>query len=129
MVARDEDRGKKSNRGRLAGKVAIVTGSAEGMGEATARLFAQEGAQVIVADINETKGKQVAEHICRQGGEAVFMRLDVTNEENWKYVMSETVKKYGKLNILVNNAGIIKIADVEDTSLEDWHRILDVNAT
>jgi NAD(P)-dependent dehydrogenase (short-subunit alcohol dehydrogenase family) len=129
MAARNEDQGKKSNKGRLAGKVAIVTGSAEGMGEATAKLFAQEGAKVIVADINETKGKQVAEHICQRGGEAVFIRLDVANEENWKYVMSETVKKYGKLNILVNNAGIIKIADVEDTSLEDWHRILDVNAT
>lgn len=129
MVAEDPHQGINSGRGRLAGKVAIVTGSAEGMGEATAKLFAQQGAKVIVADINEIKGKQVAEQICRQGGEAAFIRLDVTDEENWEAVMRETVKKYGKLNILVNNAGIIKIAGVEDTSLEDWQRIIAVNAT
>lgn len=129
MEQRCEDQVKRSNRGRLAGKVAMVTGSAEGMGAASAKLFAKEGAKVIVADINETKGEQVAEHICKGSGDATFIRLDVTDEDNWKSVMRETEKKYEKLNILVNNAGIIKIAEIEDTNLQDWNRIMEVNAT
>ena len=129
MEQRYEDQIKRANMGRLEGKVAIVTGSAEGIGAASAKLFAQEGAKVIVADINEVKGEQVAEHICRSWGDATFVRLDVTNEDNWKSVMRETVKKYEKLNILVNNAGIIKIADIEETNLQDWYRVMDVNAT
>jgi NAD(P)-dependent dehydrogenase (short-subunit alcohol dehydrogenase family) len=129
MEKRYEDQIKRSNRGRLEGKVAIITGSAEGMGAASAKLFALEGAKVIVADINEAKGEHVAAHICRKSGDASFIRLDVTDEDNWKSVMIETVKKYEKLNILVNNAGIIEIAEIEDTSLQDWNRIMEVNAT
>ncbi len=121
--------GKRGGDGRLRGKVAIVTGSAEGIGEATARLFAQEGAKVVVADINEPKGRKVAEEIRDKGGDAVFIPLDVTSEKDWQHLMEETVKRYGKLNILVNNAGISKIADIENTTLEDWHAIMGVNAT
>ena len=120
---------KSSGTGRLKGKVAVVTGSAEGIGEATARLFAQEGAKVVVADINEDKGRQVAREVRESGGEAVFIRLDVTSEDNWKSLMIETVEKYSKLNILVNNAGISRIADVENTTLEDWNATMAVNAT
>jgi len=115
--------------GRLQGKVAIVTGGAEGIGEATARLFAREGARVVVADINEKEGGRVAEEIRRNGGEAIFVRLDVTDEEDWKSLMRETLSKYGKLNVLVNNAGISEIADIESTALEDWNRTMAVNAT
>lgn len=115
--------------GRLDDKVAIVTGGAEGIGEATARIFAREGAKTVIADINRTKGEVVAEEIKSGGGEAVFIHLDVTSEGNWQSLMKETIDKFGKLNILVNNAGIIKIADIENTSLEDWHRIMEVNAT
>ena len=119
-----------SNRiGRLEGKVAIVTGSGEGIGQATARLFAKEGAKVVVADINETKGKRVAEEIRQSGGEAIFISLDVTREEDWQSLMKATVEKYGKLNILVNNAGISKIGDIENTTVEDWHATMAVNAT
>lgn len=129
MEQRYENQIIRSNGGRLEGKVAVITGSAEGIGAASAKLFALEGAKVIVADINEAKGEQVAEHIRRKGGDATFFRLDVTDEDNWNTVMVETVKKYEKLNILVNNAGVIVIADVEGTSLEVWRQVMEVNAT
>jgi 3(or 17)beta-hydroxysteroid dehydrogenase len=129
MTARSKHPVGRSNSGRLAGKVAIVTGSAEGIGAATAKLFAREGARIIVADINPTKGKKVAREIRENRGEAFFILLDVTSEKNWQSLMQATVRKFGKLNVLVNNAGIIKIADIEDTSMEDWQRIMDVNAT
>ena len=116
-------------KGRLEGKVAIVTGSAEGIGEATAKLFAREGAKVAIADINRAKGEEVAGEIKKESGEAIYVSLDVTSEKNWQSLIEKTVNTFDKLNILVNNAGIIKIADIEDTSLEDWRRIMDVNAT
>lgn len=119
----------RNSVGRLTGKVAIVTGSAEGIGQATAKLFAREGAKVIVADINEAKGQQVAEEIRQDGGEAIFILVDVTNEDNWKSLMETTVKKFGKLNILINNAGISKIADIENTTLDDWNALMAINAT
>ena len=115
--------------GRLTNKVAIVTGSAEGIGEATAKLFAQEGAKTVIADLNREKGEAVAKDINKAGGEAVFIQLNVTSEKDWQSLMDETIKTYSKLNILVNNAGIIKIADIEHTSLEDWQQIMNVNAT
>jgi len=116
-------------KGRLEGKVAIVTGSAEGIGEATSKLFAREGAKVAIADINRTRGEEVAGEIKTEGGEAIYLPLDVTSEKNWQSLIEKTVNTFSKLNILVNNAGIIKIADIENTSLEDWRRIMDVNAT
>ena len=115
--------------GRLGSKVAIVTGSAEGIGEATARLFAKEGAKTVVADINRAKGKNVADEIAVGGGEAIFIHHDVTSEASWQSLIKETIRKFRKLNILVNNAGIIKIADIENTSLADWHKIMEVNST
>ena len=115
--------------GRLDGKVAIVTGSAEGIGQATAELFAREGAKVVVADINQDKGEQVAQAIRREGGEAVFIHLDVTQEESWRTLIDETTQKYGNLTVVVNNAGISVAKDIEATSLEDWNRIMNVNAT
>jgi NAD(P)-dependent dehydrogenase (short-subunit alcohol dehydrogenase family) len=115
--------------GRLDNKVAIVTGSAEGIGEATAKLFAVEGAKVVIADINESKGKKVVNEIQQAGGEAIFILLDVTHEENWKSLMNMTVKKFGKLNVIVNNAGISRAKDIENTTLEDWNAIMDVNST
>jgi NAD(P)-dependent dehydrogenase (short-subunit alcohol dehydrogenase family) len=115
--------------GRLDTKVAIVTGSAEGIGKATAVLFGKEGAKVVVADINESKGKEVVNEINQAGGDAIFFLLDVINEKHWKELMDTTVKKYGKLNVIVNNAGISRAKDIENTSLEDWNEIMGVNAT
>ena len=119
---------KNTGTGRLQGKIAIVTGSAEGIGQATARLFAHEGAKVVVADINEEKGIRIAQEIKDIGDEAMYIRLDVTSEENWQSLMKETVERYEKLNILVNNAGISRIADIENTTMEDWNTTMAVNA-
>jgi NAD(P)-dependent dehydrogenase (short-subunit alcohol dehydrogenase family) len=114
---------------RLEGKIAIITGAASGMGAATARRFAREGAVVVVADVLEDEGRQVADGVHAAGGEAVFMRLDVTEEANWQHVVEATVAKYGKLNVAVNNAGISgsKVNDTMET--EAWHRLMAVNAT
>ncbi len=114
---------------RLEGKIAIISGAASGMGAATARRFAREGAVVAVADVLEDEGRQVADGIRAAGGEAVFMRLDVTDEANWQQVVDATVAKYGRLNVAVNNAGISgsKVNDTMET--EAWHRLMAVNAT
>jgi NAD(P)-dependent dehydrogenase (short-subunit alcohol dehydrogenase family) len=115
--------------GRLNNKVAIVTGSAEVIGKATAILFGKEGAKVVVADINEKKGKKVVDEIQQTGGAAIFFMIDVTNEKQWQSLMDTTTEKYGKLNVIVNNAGISRAKDIENTSLEDWNDIMGVNAT
>lgn len=113
---------------RLQGKVALVSGSANGMGEAEARLFAREGAQVIVADLLEEAGERVVRSIIVAGGEAQFIRLDVTQEEDWQEVVSTVVARYGKLDILVNNAGISGSGDPDLLRTETWDRLMDVNA-
>jgi len=111
---------------RLANKVAIVTGSASGMGAAIARVFAREGAQVVVADVLEKEGAAVAAEI---GPSARFMKLDVTSEENWEAVVGATVRDLGKLDILVNNAGISGNSVTDLYSTEGWHKIISINAT
>ena len=114
---------------RLADKVAIVTGAASGMGAATARRFAKEGAKVVIADQLEEDGQAVAAAITKAGGAAVFMKLNVTDEANWHQVVADTVAKFGKLDILVNNAGISGSAvnDLLETGI--WERVMAVNAT
>jgi len=113
---------------RLEGKVAIISGAASGMGAATARRFGREGARVVIADMLEDQGRQVAADITRANGTAEFMRLDVTSEADWKTVVDATVQKYGKVDILVNNAGISgsAVSDMLDT--EAWDRLMAVNS-
>ena len=113
--------------GRLDGKVAIITGGAMGQGEAEARLFAREGARVVIGDIVEEQGNAVALDIGEQGGEALFVRLDVASEDDWRRAVEIAVEAYGRLDILVNNAGIRGPFGIEDLSLEDWDRVVDVN--
>jgi 3(or 17)beta-hydroxysteroid dehydrogenase len=115
--------------GRLSTKVAIVTGSAMGIGRATALLFAQEGAKVVVADIDEAAGGAVVEEIRAGGQEAMFIKLDVSDEEAWKRAIKETIGAYGKFNVLVNNAGISLGHDVEETTLDEWNRVMRINST
>jgi NAD(P)-dependent dehydrogenase (short-subunit alcohol dehydrogenase family) len=114
---------------RLEHQVAIVTGAASGMGAATARRFAKEGAKVVVADMMEGEGKGVAEGINQSGGTAVFMALNVTDEASWTKVVADTVARFGRLDILVNNAGISGSAvnDLLETGI--WDRVMGVNAT
>ena len=114
---------------RLKNKVALVTGSSAGIGRASAKLFAEEGAKVVVADINESDGKKVVDEIKENGGDAIFVKLDVTKEDAWKEAINKTIENYDKLNVLVNNAGISFAKDIEETTLEDWNKIMNVNAT
>jgi 3(or 17)beta-hydroxysteroid dehydrogenase len=116
---------ESSIMGRVEGKVAIVTGAASGMGKADAQLLAAQGARVVVADLNEADGRAVAAAI---GANAIFMRLNVTDEDNWKSVVAATVEKFGRLDILVNNAGIIALGNICDTTLESWRLVNSVNS-
>jgi 3(or 17)beta-hydroxysteroid dehydrogenase len=115
--------------GRLTGKVALVSGGANGIGKATSILFAAEGAQVVVADISQNEGSEVVGEILAAGGTAKFMRLDVGDEDSWRQVVADTVSAFGKLNVLVNNAAISLGHDVEETTLDEWNRIMRINAT
>jgi NAD(P)-dependent dehydrogenase (short-subunit alcohol dehydrogenase family) len=113
---------------RLQGKVALITGSAHGMGETEAKMFAQEGARVVVADVLEAEGQQVAAAITASGGDAFFVRLDVTKEEDWQEAVTTTVARFGKLDILVNNAGISGTHDADMMSTAAWDRLMNINA-
>jgi len=111
--------------GRVEGKVAIVTGGASGIGAATVRRFVEEGARVVVADVNHELGEAVAKEA---GGAAVFARHDVTDEASWVRLITDTESRHGRLDVLVNNAGIVLVANVEQTTLEQWRRVQAVNA-
>ncbi len=114
---------------RLAGKVALISGGARGMGAEEARLFAKEGARVVVGDVLEPEGKAVEERIRAAGGEATFVRLDVTSETDWEHAVATAERLYGRLDVLVNNAGIGGGRRIEDTTLAEWERTMAVNAT
>jgi len=113
---------------RLEGKVALITGGARGMGEVEAKMFVQEGAKVVIADLLEDEGQRVEAEIAEAGGEVLFVKLDVTNEDQWKDAVDRTVSKFGKLDILVNNAGISGRSHPDITSPEGWDRIMEVNS-
>ena len=111
--------------GALDGKVALITGAARGQGAAEARLFVERGAKVMMTDVLDEEAQQVAAEI---GDSAAYMRLDVTSEDGWKEVVAATVEKFGKLNVLVNNAGIITPAiEVHETTLESYRKVIEVN--
>ena len=110
--------------GRLEGKTALVTGAASGIGLQTSIRLAEEGARVMMTDINLEKVRQQAEKL---GANATFLKLDITEEEEWIPVLDETVKRFDRLDILVNSAGMVLIADVEQITLEDWRKVHAVN--
>lgn len=109
---------------RLADKVAIITGGARGMGASHARLFVKEGAKVLIADILEQEGQALAAEL---GENAKFIKLDVTNKENWEQAVALTGETFGPVNILVNNAGITMNKSIEELTLEEYKRIVDIN--
>jgi NAD(P)-dependent dehydrogenase (short-subunit alcohol dehydrogenase family) len=110
---------------RLDGKVALISGAASGMGASTATIFAREGAKVVVADVLDAEGKQVADSV---GGAGLFVHLDVTSETEWEQAIAATLSRFGKLDILVNNAGISGTYDPDTMSTAAWDRLMDVNA-
>ncbi|MEO0494543.1 MAG: glucose 1-dehydrogenase [Actinomycetota bacterium] len=112
--------------GRLDDKVALITGGARGQGGAEARRFVEEGATVRITDVLHDDGGALADEL---GGAASYRPLDVRNAEEWKTVVDEIVAEYGRLDVLINNAGIFQIADMASTTEDDWHRMLDINQT
>ncbi len=114
---------------RLEGKVTVITGGASGIGEAHAHLFAQEGAKVVITDIQEDLGANVAATIKNVGGEAIFIRHDVTSESDWADVAQTTVEKYGAITTLVNNAGVGNFTGVEEETLEGFNRVVAICQT
>lgn len=112
---------------RLEGKVALISGGARGMGAAEAKLFATEGAKVVLGDVLDEEGQRVEAEIAETGGEAVYVHLDVTSESDWRDAVNTAVDQFGKLDILVNNAGIFSRAFIHEQSAEDWDRVMAIN--
>ena len=112
---------------RVKNKVAIVTGGASGLGKSSAILLAREGAKIVITDVDDENGTKVVQDINNDDGEAIFIKQDVSKEEEWKMVIETTIKTYGKLHIVANSAGIGIGGTVEDVTLDDWKNLIDVN--
>ncbi len=112
--------------GRLDGKVALITGGARGQGAAEAALFVAEGATVVIADVLDDEGRATAE---RAGATCAYEHLDVTDEEGWAALVTGIVEAHGRLDVLVNNAGIFRVQSLADTTVDDWNRMVAVNQT
>ena len=115
--------------GRLDGKVAIITGSTSGMGRDTAYLFAKEGAKVVVTGRNEERAKAAVEKIRNDGGEAIYVIADTSDRSAAKKIYDETMKAYGTVDILINNAGKLSLTPVQEMTLEEWDSVFNVNLT
>ena len=113
--------------GRLLGKVAIVTGGARGIGAATARKFASEGAAVMITDVLDAEGAALAQELSADGAKAAFAHLDVSSESEWQRVIAATVAQFGALHVLVNNAGIARMDDIETETVEGFNQLTAIN--
>ena len=113
---------------RLEGKVVLISGGARGMGAVEAHMFTREGAKVVIGDVLEDEGRQTEAAVNEAGGECVFVRLDVTSEDDWAEAVATAVSRFSKLDVLVNNAGISITGGIEEFTLEDWDRTFDINA-
>ena len=114
---------------RLDGKVALISGGARGIGGATARMMAEAGASVVIGDVLADKAKETVKEIEAAGGKAVFVPLDVTSEKDWTAAVNVAKQKFGKLDVLVNNAGLFLGRDFEEVTLDEWHKLVAVNLT
>ncbi len=115
--------------GRLAGKVALITGGAAGMGAAFVRVFAAEGAKVVAADIQDELGRKVAEDVNRTGGQALYVHLDTSRQRDWTAAVAQTVARFGKLTTLCNVAGIYRTEGTEAETVEGWDQLIAINQT
>lgn len=113
---------------RLENKVALISGGARGMGAEEAKLFAREGAKVVIGDVLEQEGRQTESEVNENGGDCLFVRLDVTDAANWDQCVAAAVARFGRLDILVNNAGIFRLNNVADTPGSEWDLVMDINA-
>jgi 3(or 17)beta-hydroxysteroid dehydrogenase len=113
--------------GRVDGKVALVTGGALGLGRAAAELLAREGAKVAVTDLMDAEGRAVADKIGLAGGEAIYIHHDVAQEADWARAVAETLTRFGRLDVVVNNAGVALAGSVEDCTLEQWRWLMSIN--
>ena len=113
--------------GKLDGQVALISGGARGQGEEQARLFAREGAAVAIGDVLEEDGNRVAESIIDAGGQAMFRRLDVSDQSNWAEMVDAATEQFGKLNILINNAGILRNGSIEQTTVQQYLEVIKIN--
>lgn len=113
---------------RLSGKVALISGSTSGMGAEEAKLFAREGAKVVVTGISKEQGLKVVDEINSRGGESLFIKLDVSSEDDWIAAIQATQKSFGKLNILINNAGVIERHSLNSTTVLTWKRVMEINS-
>ncbi|QAY67248.1 SDR family NAD(P)-dependent oxidoreductase [Paenibacillus protaetiae] len=113
----------------LQGKVAIITGAGAGIGKTTALRFAQEGAKLVLTDIQEDKVKETVQEITSAGGQAIAFRHDVSNEDNWKQVVDGAISRFGTIDVLFNNAGIYFIKPLADTTVDEFNRMLSINVT
>jgi len=112
---------------RVEGKVALVTGGRRGLGKAIAVLLAKEGAKVVITDRKDEGADAVLREIEQAGGEALFVQQDVSKEEDWQHAIAATVEKFGKLDVLVNNAGVGEGKNIEDITLEEWRWVMSIN--
>jgi NAD(P)-dependent dehydrogenase (short-subunit alcohol dehydrogenase family) len=115
--------------GRLDGKVTLISGGARGQGAREAEVFAAEGAKVVFGDVLDQEGRAVAERITATGGDAVYVHLDVTKDADWQQAVDLAESRYGRLDVLINNAGIARPENVEDTTEELWERVMSINTT
>ena len=113
---------------RLQDKVALISGGARGMGAVEAKLFAQNGAKVVIGDLLDDDGRRTEAEINESGGQCLYVHLDVTSEPSWQDAVNTAVDRYGKLDILVNNAGIYRTHNVLETPADEWDQVMDINA-
>ena len=116
-------------RQRFHEKVIVITGAGKGIGRASALAFAREGGAVVVADVSEADGRETVRQISEEGGKAVFVLCDISRSEDVQRLMVETVNAFGAIDILYNNAGVVRYGTVVDMSEEDWDYILNINLT
>lgn len=114
--------------GKMDNKVVLITGGALGMGQSHAKVFAREGAQVVLTDINDAAGQATADAISQSGGKAIFFHHDVASAKDWQQVVAQCITRFGKIDVLVNNAGILLFRSIEDITDDEWDHTMNVNA-